>query len=229
MINLIKFVNLNKKSKKKKIVIAIHGFGRRRYEDLDELITYLKNKNILVKAPALFDQTIEYDHNYQDWINRALNACTKYLDHDIYLIGYSMGGVIASYIASKIKVKKLILLSPAFDYLNTKTLKKVVVDKFISKEEDDEHPELPSDFYDTFRTICSTYKNSIENVSCPIILFHGTNDQTIPTSSTRWAYNKIKHDKKLAIYIENGSHHLVNDEIIGKQIIELITYYIEKE
>lgn len=37
---------------------------------------------------------------------------------DVILIGFSMGGVIAAHLAAVKPVKKLILLAPAFNYIN---------------------------------------------------------------------------------------------------------------
>ena len=56
-----------------------------------------------------------------DWINKAEEEIEKIINNgyrEIYIIGHSMGGVIASYLASKYKeVTKLVLAAPAFHYL----------------------------------------------------------------------------------------------------------------
>ena len=60
--------------------------------------------------------------NYKDWVQRCeakLSLAIKE-NPNVILIGFSMGGVIASYLASIYKVQSLILCAPAFEYLDIK-------------------------------------------------------------------------------------------------------------
>ena len=48
-------------------------------------------------------------------------VCNKITDKEIYVVGHSMGGVLASYVASRHKeIKKWVLVNAAFNYINLK-------------------------------------------------------------------------------------------------------------
>lgn len=70
--------------------------------------------------PELFDPEDPKDSNGILWANRALHVVEKELlkQRRVILGGFSMGGVIASWIASMLPVEKLILIAPAFDLIN---------------------------------------------------------------------------------------------------------------
>ncbi|MBR3379479.1 MAG: alpha/beta fold hydrolase, partial [Bacillus sp. (in: Bacteria)] len=61
---------------------------------------------------------------YQEWIATAeLELLSLYRTCDtIYLVGFSMGGMIASYLAAKYPVARLVLLSAAAKYVNPKQM-----------------------------------------------------------------------------------------------------------
>ena len=64
-----------------------------------------------------------------------LNYLIKHGYKSIYLIGHSMGGVIASYLATKYKqVKKLVLAAPSFTHIASKEEGGLVKAAFKSKE-----------------------------------------------------------------------------------------------
>ena len=70
----------------------------------------------------MYDLNNPNDANYKDWVQRCeakLSLAIKE-NPNVILIGFSMGGVIASYLASIYKVQSLILCAPAFEYLDIK-------------------------------------------------------------------------------------------------------------
>ena len=101
------------------MVIYIHGFGgsgegikakafREYFQQIDEKFI----------APSL-------SYN-PDLAIRTLQELIELCDEDIYLIGSSLGGFYASYLASNTKVKKIVLINPALEA--PKTLKKYIGD-----------------------------------------------------------------------------------------------------
>ena len=56
---------------------------------------------------------------------------------EIYVIGHSMGGVIAAYLASKYKeVKKLVLAAPAFQYFKFEGNKINILESIVTCEDE---------------------------------------------------------------------------------------------
>ena len=107
----------------RKAVLIIHGFAGGTYDE-EELANYLElNRNFDVYQFTLPGHEKNLGKvKYQEWIDASENQVKWLINNgygSIYLIGHSMGGVIASYIATKYKeVKKLVLAAPAFQYLN---------------------------------------------------------------------------------------------------------------
>ena len=104
----------------RKAVLIIHGFAGGTYDE-ENLANYLQLNN----AFDVYQFTLPGHRNnlnkvkYDEWIScseQQVDWLLKNGYNKIYLIGHSMGGVIATYIASKYKeVKKLVLGAPAYN------------------------------------------------------------------------------------------------------------------
>ena len=111
----------------KKAVLIIHGFMGETSK-MEYLSNYIElNTNIDSYTFTLHGHDKPYlkDVKYEEWIETSLNTINelKKKYNTIYIIGHSMGGVIGSYLASKHKeVKKLVLVAPAFIYSNIESL-----------------------------------------------------------------------------------------------------------
>lgn len=211
--------------KKKPVIIAIHGFGERRVDQLIPLKAYFTEKGYVVDCPILFDCNDENDIQAEEWINKAKLCIEKHLNkkEEIILCGFSMGGVIASSLASQYPVQKLILIAPAFNYMTINNVKGAVVKYLENKEEkptNSSYVAMPASFTATFREIVDKYKNDIEKVSCPILIFHGTEDETIPYTSSKKVIKKLNNKRNALVLLNNGTHHLLEDEINNKILLE---------
>ena len=107
----------------RKAILIIHGFAGGTYDE-EELANYLElNRNFDVYQFTLpgHDKNIG-KVKYEEWIESSENQVKWLISkgyNNIYLIGHSMGGVIASYIATKYsEIKKLVLAAPSFQYFS---------------------------------------------------------------------------------------------------------------
>lgn len=213
------------KKKKKPVIIAIHGFGERRVDQLIPLKNYFEEKGYQVDCPVLFDCSNENDTNGEDWIQRAKSCIEAHLNkkEEIVLCGFSMGGVIASSLATQYRISKLILIAPAFNYMTISNVKDAVTKYLENKEEkprNSNYVPMPASFTTTFREIVDQYKNDIEKVSCPTIIFHGTEDETISYSSSKKVIKKLSKQQSALVLLNDGTHHLLEDEINSKILLE---------
>ncbi len=210
--------------KKKPVIIALHGFGQRKSKEFDKLKTALKKERLELITVDLFNENDSTDTDWTHWVSRAQKTIKENAAKgEIILIGFSMGGVIASYLSNEYNVKKLILLAPAFEYFNISN----ILDYIIKPFDKNYTPTLPQEFTNTFIDVVKYCKDSINDNSIPTIIMHCEKDQVIPISSSQKIINKIPHNKKLLISYSNGQHRILDDEIIGPIAISIIINLIK--
>ncbi|TDW24707.1 serine aminopeptidase S33 family [Breznakia blatticola] len=209
---------------KKPVILCIHGFGRRRSHEYDNFKLWGQEDYEFVTFD-IFDYKDEADTNANQWIQRCEIQMEQLLQkhHEVYVIGFSMGGVLASHIASKYPVKKLILLAPAFEYISAKTVLEVV-GKLLSQQKN------PSDMSvkhtQAFREVVSACKDDIAAVTCPVLFIHGDSDPVIPLRSSINAYNKIKHEEKRLYTLHEGVHRLMLMTNTNNEVYELFDAFM---
>lgn len=214
---------------KKTCIVCIHGFGRRRVDEFNNLVSALDKKYDFV-IPNLYDLKNPEDTDAEKWIERADNALRQAMktNRKVYLIGFSMGGVIASHLASKYNVERVVLIDPAFDYITLKTAQQTVGKIFTKKAPTtSKYPELPSSFTSTFMKVVNTCKEDIEQVKCPILFISASDDEVIPNSSSTKTFRKVKNPASKCITLEGGQHRLLDDSSLSKTTIFLIDNFIQ--
>lgn len=115
-------------TEQKPVIITIHGYGRRRSNEFDNFAQWGQQDGFDIVQFDMYDLFDEQDHDWMQWVSRAKEVVDSYKDsgRDIYLAGFSMGGVIASYLAVVCSVKRLLLLAPAFSYMNVDIITGVI-------------------------------------------------------------------------------------------------------
>ena len=213
------------------IIITIHGYGRRRKHEFDNLALWGKNDGLDIVQFDMYDLFDEEDHDWMQWVSRAKEVVDtyKHSGRDIYLIGFSMGGVIASYLATVCSVKKLILLAPAFSYMNMDMITGVISKSASSlwSNEKKEEIQLPRSFYSAFMELVKNLKKYISFVDCPVFIIHGDQDEVISVKSSLWAYDKIPHKQKKMIMLHEGHHRLFMDEAVNWECYQNILLFVQ--
>lgn len=223
---------INKFKHRNEAFFIIHGFSKRRWHALDPLINHLESQGFNVYYPAIYDPLNENDNDAKLWIARVIEKAhiVAAKHKHVYVIGFSMGGVIASVVASKIKVKRLILLAPAFEYITFENVKNKVVKSLLPKPTTTDYNfiALPFVFEKTFKEIVRENKDAIRSVGCPLLVIHGTKDSRIPLNSSYFAYEKSSSFHKQLICLEGVNHNLVEDVTYQHQIFALIESFAFK-
>ena len=216
----------NKENTSKPLIVCIHGFGKRRDDEYKNFIEEFSDEHEIV-VPRLFDQENVDDTNWDDWVKRAEEPVLSNKDRDIILVGYSMGGVIASFIAVRnSNVKKLILLEPAFEWMNRKTVTTTAT-KAIWKTPD-EYPEyvgLPRVFFTTFMDVVGKCRKSISQITCPVVFIHCLEDELIPWTVSRNAYKKCGSSEKKLFILGDGRHRVMDDPQTKELVFDLFRLY----
>ena len=211
---------------RRKAVLIIHGFVGTT-KDEEELFYYLNHfkkydvYNFVLKG----HDRLTNDISYQDWINDAEAHLNKLLDYgynSIIVIGHSMGGVLASYLAYKYpkKVKKLVLLAPAFDYLaygkgnlfeNIKSSIKVIKDHSMAEVMGRTLKTSPNMLIQ-FMKLVSNYQDILSKVKCSLLLMHGDNDAVVPYKSSEEVFKIAISKTKYLITLEVVDHDVFRSD-----------------
>ena len=209
----------------RKAILLIHGFvgGIYDYDDLPNLLEVKRNFDVYTFTLPGHEKHIVKDVKYEEWIKAADNQIKFLIEHnykEIYLIGHSMGGVIAAHLASIYpQVKKLVLAAPAFRYfyfkdgkVNIKGLNDTIKSMpEILKEEGknkviERIQKTPISTMIEFTKLVSKYEKDINNITCPTLIIHGINDTVVPEESTNLVFNNIKSKTNILINIKNVTH-----------------------
>jgi esterase/lipase len=206
---------------RRKAVLIIHGLAGGTYDE-EILANYIEvNRSLDVYAFTLPGHEVR-DKNRstcEEWINESENQLLFLLNHGykkVYLVGHSMGGVIATHLAKKYKeVKKLVLAAPAFTSIASKeeggllnAIKSVpdLIKSYSVNEFATRLSKLPFSAEKEFMKLIDTYKDEIYDIKIPVLFLHGTDDQLVPVNSSIKIFDKMDNNKKQLIII-NGYHH----------------------
>ena len=223
-------------AERKPVLYCVHGYGVRKTIEFAPLRNYFEALGYRVVTPALFDQTNATDIDATVWIKRAQEGLEILISQNetIWLVGFSMGGVIAAHLAAYYKVQRLVLLAPAFEYMTFKAvIGKVeeVARNVIKKTEKpvSDYPPLPETFFAVFRETVALCKGSISRVLCPVLILHGSLDPTIPIISSKSAYAKIPHADKLLLIIEGVGHRILDEPGLNQDVLKIIHDFFTEE
>lgn len=218
------------------VLYCVHGFGVRRTIEFDPLKKYFEDKGHEVICLDLFNQEDEKDNDPKQWFDRAEQGLKQLIaqERKVWLVGFSMGGVIASKLATLYPVQRVVLLAPAFVYVTLKTVINVAekVARSVTnkpKPVQSEYPALPDHFTFTFRNIVAMCKDSIVELDCPVLFLHGSSDETIPVRSSENAYAKVTHPNKLLLVFEEVNHRLLDDELHNQDILKIIECFFNRQ
>lgn len=199
----------------RKAILIIHGFTGSLYDN-EYLMNHLEyNNNFDVYAWTLpghdrdrFSHVKEYE--WIDFVNAKTQELINLGYHTIYIIGHSMGGVLASHVASKYKeVKKLVLINASFDYLNIKQNK---ID-IIKNRDFSSYKHIMEKFLRTsvfsvveFTKLVKKYQFDIRNVTCETLILRSLKDEIIPYETADKIYKEINCKKKYLTNLKDCTH-----------------------
>lgn len=231
---------------RRKAILMIHGFvgGNYDYGNFQNELEYIRNFDVFTFTLPGHEKTIVKDVKYNEWIEESEKQINLLISHGykkIYVIGHSMGGVIAAHLASIYpQVKKLVLVAPAFRYFYFKdgkvnikgmneTLKNLpdIMKNMGTEKVLERITKTPITTMLEFTKLVNTYMPDTENITCPTLIIRGTNDQIVPAESTDYVYNSIKSKSNTLINIDKVTHDCFTKER-KEEVKNIITNFLRK-
>lgn len=210
---------------RRKAILLIHGFvgGIYDFDNLPNELELISNFDVYAFTLPGHERFIVNDVKYEDWIKSAERQIEFLINSHyktIYVIGHSMGGVIATHLASKYKeVKKLVLAAPAFRYfyfkdgkVNLKGFNETVKNvPNLFKDEGKEKVigrirKTPIPTMLEFTKLVHNHQKDTEKVTCPTLIIHGLDDKVVPSEGTEYVHNTINSKTNILVNINGVTH-----------------------
>jgi len=203
--------------------LCIHGFTGGPYE-LEPLVQYLqKTTNWLIATPCLPGHGRELNLKgvtYDQWVKTAEEELVKLIEacETVYVIGFSMGGVIAGYLATKYNIEKLVLLSAAVYYMNPKQMlkdiQKMIVDSMKGKLRENalftryktKITSTPLSATLEFRKLVHLMRPKLKEICIPTLIARGEKDGIVPIKSAYYLYKTICSPVKKLLLLPSSGH-----------------------
>ncbi|YCA13514.1 alpha/beta fold hydrolase [Bacillus sp. AK128] len=222
--------------------LCIHGFTGAPYE-VEPLVSFLKkHTDWKIVAPILPGHGDDEDLltiTYPDWIEAVekeiqilINECET-----VYVIGFSMGGLLAAYLAKKYPVEKLVLLSAAAYYVNVrqlfKDIKEMALDGIRGNLSDNilyrryrkKITNTPVSATRQFRMLVKFIKPCIREIHTPTLIIQGECDGIVPTKSAHFIFEKLGSDDKKLVFLSSSPHHVCHGPDFDQLTEEVSSFF----
>ncbi|KGA97584.1 carboxylesterase [Alkalihalobacillus alcalophilus ATCC 27647 = CGMCC 1.3604] len=225
--------------------LCLHGFTGEPWE-VEPVAKYLfEKKRWLVYTPTLPGHGPNGrlgDVTYTHWILAAEIAVKELLDRceKVYMIGFSMGGMLACHIAAKYPIEKIVLLSAAAYYWNPSQLllelKDVIRLQLRGELQKDEHYQLyrakivetPMAAVMQFMNAVKAIKPQLKKVKVPTLIVQGEIDGIVPKKSAAYLFETIASENKSLVFLKHSKHMICHD-FDQVELIQTVEHFLDKE
>ncbi|WP_186576313.1 alpha/beta hydrolase [Aquibacillus kalidii] len=202
--------------------ICIHGFTGGPYE-VEPLAEHLKqHTDWYIEIPCLPGHGRELQLktvDYKQWIQtcEASMKKVKEICDIIYIVGFSMGGMIASYLAAKYNVNKLVLLSTSRKYISVRQMgldmsqfvvegvKGTLKDNKLFQHYMAKRGSIPMRAMIEFLKCMRFTKPYLKKVNCPVLIAQGIQDGMVPYKTATYLDKEIPSQTEV-IYFHDSKH-----------------------
>lgn len=226
-------------------ILVIHGFTGGPYE-VEPLVQYLQHTtHYLIESITLSGHGEDLQLNgytHMHWLMEAelaFRTLQRHVDR-IVVIGFSMGGLIAMYLAKRYPVYKLVLLSAAAKYVSpvqltrdlqilvNDTMRGVVKDNSMYQNYRRKFRKVPLQAVIEFLKCTRKVSRYIAHLTLPIFIVQGQRDEVVPYVSAQYLYNKISSSEKYLYMSQTGKHLICYSEDCAKWFEKVRQFIIVK-
>lgn len=226
----------------KTVILCIHGFLTGSYHDFDFFKSYVKDK---------FDGEVELVHLYtygekqtydsRKWGHIAEKIAKDYINkgYSVNIIGYSMGASIAAYVASKLKINKIVFIAPYIKLLGTKMLShhikllfKTIKLRFKYRNDKVKFKKIKKRTVSISLLIqvllsVGRYRKYYRRVHCDTLIIMGLQDTSVPLTAASKAYRMIKAKKKQLWLLDHLDHVFIFSKELSSDVFDRILVFFK--
>ncbi|MBD0380438.1 alpha/beta hydrolase [Paenibacillus sedimenti] len=214
--------------------LLFHGFTGGPFE-VEPLAQHLQERGQPCDLPRLpwhgeDDQALKTSR-WEDWVvaaeQHADRMTQQYGSFD--LVGFSMGGLLAAYLAVRYPVRKLVLLNTAVIYISPARLLHVIREDWKNQDQDylQKAKSTPLRATWQFTRLVRHLKPEIGKVTVPTLIAQAERDQVIHPQSARYIYRKLGGYRELYWYPK--SKHLICHSEDAETLFEHVSTFLEEE
>lgn len=228
-------------------ILFIHGFTGSPQE-LKPLVDYLalRQPGCIHSVPTLSGHGVELTlkgmtaaHWFRD-VENAYRLLAKKVDK-VVVVGFSMGGMLAMYLALRYKVQKLVLLSSSLKYIDIKQLFQLSKGYLQNREDITEQQFLilRQNMYQakkmkiptmiSFREVVQEVAPYVSKIKQPIIIVQGMKDGLVPSATAQFIYEKVASTKKKIYLSKNGTHQICYSDDRQQWFEEVFQFILQEE
>ena len=230
-------------------IYIIHGFTNTTYE-VKELAIYLSKQGYYTRADNLPGHgTSPEDCNrckYSDWIEFVEQGMAEMISRcdNIYVIGISMGSLLALHLSSifplnaavyasiAIKFKDKIrvrILTPLFHRIIPFHQKKYSYPKYLwDNFEYIGYSVWPLSAVNEMRKLTNYVSSELSSVTCPSLLIHSNADKLTLKENIEFVYQNISSEQKETFFIENATHNIFIPSPDRELIFEKVASFLKQ-
>ncbi|SDW92273.1 Esterase/lipase [Marinococcus luteus] len=204
--------------------LCLHGFTGSPWE-VEPIAAVLRAcTDWIVETPVLPGHadgsfSIQNRVSYVTWIHAADRAAKKLAAacSTLYVIGFSMGGLLACYVAARYQVERLVLIGMPMEYINPGQFLKDTLLVVGGRARGSLHPwygvaaeklKTPGWALREFQQAAHVLRPFVGKVSCPVFIGQGEKDGLVPVRSAVRIYKTVKSPVKQFVLYKNGKHFL---------------------
>jgi carboxylesterase len=215
-----------------KACLLIHGFTGGPFE-VSPLADRLRAEGTYCRIPTLPGHGEVHPRHrshiiWQDWVQamevEAKDLSMQYGAFD--LVGFSMGGLIAAYIANRFPVRRLVLLNTAVIYVSPGRFLKEM-NRRLQAGDWSYYTKIKGTPIRTtiqFMRLVRQLKPEISRLQLPTFIAQGQQDQIVHPASARYLEKKIAGDK--VVHYFPKSRHLICLDVEAEELFDKVERFL---
>ncbi|WP_248925560.1 alpha/beta hydrolase [Paenibacillus hamazuiensis] len=214
--------------------LLLHGFTGGPFE-VEPMARYLESFGCACRTPTLPGHDPELkglkDARWHEWI-QAASGEAEYLERQygtFDLVGFSMGGLIAAYLANRFAVRRLVLLNAAAIYVSPGRFVRELAERTRTWKWSDwsKAKRTPLKATGQFLRLARELRPEFSLVTVPTLVVQGGLDPIVHPRSAQYIFNRLAGEKKLVTFPE--SKHMICLEPEAERLFELVHQFFRSE